>query len=59
VALARPWLRAEHIGEESFRCLVAVKNVVLTALFEVDDELYGDAGVSRPTRIGWFAAVAS
>ena len=57
VALSGPWLRAKHVGKESFRCFIAVKNVVLAALFEIDHELHGDAGVPRPTRIGWFAAV--
>jgi hypothetical protein len=58
VALAGPWLNAEHVGEESFGSLVAVKNVVFAALFEVDHELHSYAGVSRPTRIGRIAAVA-
>ncbi len=59
VALARPGLRAQHVGQERLRGAVAVQNVVLAALFEIHHELHGDARVARPFRIGRAAAVAA
>ena len=58
MALAGPWLRTQHVGEKSFRRFVAVKDRVLAALLEIDDELDRDAGAARPSGIGRLAAVA-
>ena len=59
VALARPGLRAQHVGQERFRGAVAVQNIVLAALLEIHHELHGDARVAGPLRIGRVAAVAA
>ena len=59
MALARPGLRAQHVGQKRFRSTVAVQNVVFAALLEIHHELHGDAGIARPMRIGRLAAVAA
>ena len=53
-----PWLRAQHIRQERFRGAIAMQNVVLAALFEIDHELHGDPRTAGPSRIGRVAAVA-
>src|SRR5580693_1359183 len=49
-----PWpgLRAQDIGQESFRCTVSVQDVVLAALFEVHHELHSQPRIRGPARIG-------
>jgi hypothetical protein len=59
VALSRPWLRAEHIRQEGFRGGIAVQDIVLAALFEIDHELHRDPRAARPLRMGRVAAVAA
>ena len=58
VPLARPGLRAEHVGEKRFRRGVAMQDVALAAFLVIDDELHGDARAARPARVGRVAAVA-
>src|SRR5688572_12785138 len=58
VALARPGLGADDLGEKGFRCSIAVEDIVLAALLVIDDELHGDIGALRPVRIGSGAAIA-
>ncbi len=59
MTLARPWLRAEHVGEERFRGAVTVQDVVLAALLEIDNELHRDPRIARPLRMRRVAAVAA
>ena len=58
MALPRPWLRAQHVGQERFRSAVPVQNIVLAALLEIHHELDRDPRISRPARIGRVATVA-
>src|SRR5690606_10550879 len=58
VALARPGRGADDGGEEGLGGGVAVEDVVLAALFVIEDDLHGDIGATGPLRIGGRAAVA-
>ena len=57
VTLTRPRYRAKHVGQECFRCGVAMQDVALAAFLVVDHELHGDTRATRPARIGRVAAV--
>src|SRR5262249_43174093 len=58
VALPRPGLGTEHVGQERLRGGVAVQDVALAALLVIDHELHGDSRAVRPARIGRIAAIA-
>ncbi len=57
VALALQGLRRDHFREEGFRFLVAMKDVALAALFVIEHEGQGDAGIARPVRVRRVGAV--
>ena len=56
--LPDPGLRADDLGQEGFRSLVAMQNVVLGALLVIDDELQGDASAIRPIGMRRLAPIA-
>ena len=58
VALARPGLGTGDLGQEGFRGRIAVKDVVLAALFVIEDELNRDLGPVRPVGCRGICAVA-
>jgi hypothetical protein len=51
-------LRTDDLGEELFGAGVTVEYVRFGTFLVVQDELQGDAGIARPGRVGWVAAVA-
>src|SRR3954452_20007039 len=59
MALSRPRLRAQYVGQEGFRCAVTVQNVVLAAFLEIDHELHGDPRIAGPARVRRVAAIAA
>ena len=52
-------MAAEHIGQEGFRGGIAVQDIVLAALLEIDHELHRDPRAIGPLRIGRVAAIAA
>src|SRR5580700_3999057 len=59
MALPRPGLCTENVGQERLRRAVAVQDIVLAALLEVHHELHGDARMAGPLRMRRIAAVAT
>ena len=57
MALSRPRLRAQYVGQERLRRAFAVQDVVFAAFLKVHDELHGDPRIARPARIGRVTAV--
>ena len=49
---------ADDLGQELLRTAVAMQDAILAALLNIQHELHGDAGISRPACLGWIAAVA-
>jgi len=58
VALARPRLRADDLGQERLGGRIAVQDAVLAALFVIDDELHAHARIARPPRVRRISPVA-
>src|SRR3954452_10048406 len=59
MALSRPRLRAQYVGQERFRCAVAMQDVVLAAFLEIDHELHRDPRIAGPARVRRVAAIAA
>ena len=57
MALSRPQLHAQYVGQERLRRAVAVQDVVFAAFLKVHDELHGGPRIARPARIGRVTAV--
>ena len=59
VPLPRPLRRPGNIGQEGFRCGIAVQHVVFAAFFVIQHELYGDLRAVRPFRIRRVGPIAA
>ncbi|MCY1212596.1 hypothetical protein D9M72_243340 [compost metagenome] len=57
VAHALQRLGGHHLGQEGFGFLVAMEHIALAAFFVVEDKGQGDAGLTRPVRVGRIVAV--
>ncbi len=58
MALPRPRLRTQYIGQKRFRRAVTMQNVVFTALFEIHHELDGDPRIAGPAWMGRVPPIA-